>query len=64
MLPQQEIIHLIDQYTQEIAYQDLHWEGTFGDYLAIVSLGRNLRGLPGDRQPETRCPARRLPADL
>ena len=37
MLPQQEITHLIDQYTQEIAYQDLHWEGTFGDYLATVS---------------------------
>jgi serine protein kinase len=33
----QEVLSLIDQYTQDIAYQELHWEGTMADYLEIVS---------------------------
>jgi serine protein kinase len=37
MLPQQEIQSLIDRYTQESAYQALHWEGAFADYLKIVN---------------------------
>ena len=37
MLPQQEFLSLIDRYTQDSAYQALHWEGTFGDYLKIVN---------------------------
>jgi serine protein kinase len=34
---QQEVLSLIDKYTQDIAYQELHWEGTMADYLEIVS---------------------------
>ena len=34
---QQEIQSLIEKYTQDIAYQELHWEGTMADYLEIVS---------------------------
>jgi serine protein kinase len=37
MLPQQEVLSLIDRYTQDSAYQALHWEGTFADYLKIVN---------------------------
>lgn len=37
MLPQQEVLSLIDRYTQDSAYQALHWEGTFGDYLKTVN---------------------------
>ena len=36
MLPQQEILSLIDRYTQDSSYQALHWEGAFGDYVRIV----------------------------
>ena len=31
-----EILSLIDQYTQDTAYQALHWEGAMADYLEIV----------------------------
>ena len=34
---QQEVLTLIDKYTQDIAYQELHWEGTMAGYLDIVS---------------------------
>jgi len=33
---QQEILSLIDQYTQDSAYQALHWEGAMADYLEIL----------------------------
>ncbi|HEX7373288.1 MAG TPA: serine protein kinase, partial [Thermodesulfobacteriota bacterium] len=37
MLPQQEVLSLIDRYTQDSAYQALHWEGTLADYLKVVN---------------------------
>jgi serine protein kinase len=33
---QPEIRTLIDKYTQDSAYQELHWEGTMAEYLEIV----------------------------
>lgn len=33
---QQEILTLIDKYTEESAYHELHWEGTMADYLKIA----------------------------
>jgi serine protein kinase len=33
---QQEFFSLIDEYTRESSYQELHWEGTVGDYLGLV----------------------------
>jgi len=36
MLPQQEVLSLIDRYTQQSAYQALHWEGTMAEYLKII----------------------------
>ena len=37
MLPQTEILSWIDRYSQDSAYQALHWEGTMADYLKIVT---------------------------
>jgi serine protein kinase len=37
MLPQSEILSLIDRFTQNSSYQALHWEGTFSDYLRTVA---------------------------
>ncbi len=33
---QQEFFSLIDEYTRESSYRELHWEGTMGDYLELV----------------------------
>ncbi len=33
---QQEFFSLIDEYTRESSYQELHWEGSVGDYLELV----------------------------
>ena len=37
MLPPTEILSWIDRYSQDSAYQSLHWEGTIADYLKIVT---------------------------
>jgi serine protein kinase len=34
---QPQIQSLIEEYTKDSAYQELHWEGTMGDYLKIVN---------------------------
>ena len=34
---QPQIQSLIEKYTKESAYQELHWEGTTGDYLKIIN---------------------------
>ena len=34
---QPQIQSLIEKYTKESAYQELHWEGTTGDYLNIIN---------------------------
>jgi serine protein kinase len=36
MTGRQEIQSLIEQYNQRSGYQELHWEGTLGEYLDIV----------------------------
>jgi serine protein kinase len=36
MSAQPEFLSLIDQFTQDNAYQALHWEGTMADYLGII----------------------------
>jgi serine protein kinase len=33
----QEILSLVDRFTQDASYKELHWEGSFGEYLEIVS---------------------------
>jgi serine protein kinase len=33
---QQEIQTLIEKYTRDSAYQELHWEGTMAQYLELV----------------------------
>ena len=34
---QTEISTLIDKYTRDSAYQELHWEGAMAEYLEMVS---------------------------
>ena len=37
MLPPTEILSWIDRYSQDSAYQALHWDGTIADYLKIAT---------------------------